>query len=105
MLGQGTIGKCQAYARACAGNSFWARKRKRQVESAKFLHVQAAAFNNAFQGANGDSLAAMQGHNYLTAILVPSLLVAASLPDHHKSMPAQNRDDVICTANSSPSGR
>jgi len=36
--------------------------------STKSLHVQAAAFNNAFKGANRDRFVAMHGHNHLAAI-------------------------------------
>ena len=47
----------------------------------KILHVQAAAFNDAFERAEGNGFAAVHGHNHLPAILVPPFLVAAGLRD------------------------
>ena len=67
--------------------------------STKSLHVQAAAFNNAFEGADGDGFAAMHGHNHLSAIFVTPFLVAARLGNHRKTMLAQNFDDFPCAAN------
>jgi hypothetical protein len=47
--------------------------------SAKILNVQAAAFNDAFQGSDGNWFAPVHGHDYLATILVPPFLVAARL--------------------------
>jgi hypothetical protein len=45
--------------------------------STKSLHVQTAAFNNAFKGANRDGFVAVHGDNHLSAIFMTSFLVAA----------------------------
>ena len=67
--------------------------------STKSLYVQAAAFNNAFQSANGNAFVAVHGHDHLAAVFVTPFLVAARLGDHRKTMLAQNFDDFPCAAN------
>ena len=67
--------------------------------STKSLRVQAAAFNNALEGANRDAFVAVHGDNHLSAIFVTPFLVAARLGNHRKTMLAQNFDDFPCAAN------
>ena len=62
-------------------------------KSAELFHVQAAAFDDAFQRADGDGFAAVHGHNQLTAIFVTLFLMAAGLRHQLKAVPAQNLDD------------
>ena len=45
------------------------------------FHIQAAAFKDAYECAEGNGLAAVHGHNHLPAIFVTPLLVAAGLRD------------------------
>jgi hypothetical protein len=41
---------------------------KSKVGSSKIFRVQAAAFNDAFQSADGDGFAAVHGHNHLPSV-------------------------------------
>lgn len=71
--------------------------------STKCIYAQSAAVNNAFQRANGNGFAGVHCHDHLAAILVPPFLVAAGLGNHHKTILAQNFDNVSCAANWVPS--
>jgi len=70
--------------------------------STKGLHIQAAAFNNAFQGADWKCFAAMHCHDHLAAIVVTPFLVAARLGNHRKTILSQNFDNFPCAANWMP---
>jgi hypothetical protein len=67
--------------------------------STKGIHIQAAAFNNTFQGADGKCFAAMHCHDHLAAIFVTPFLVTARLGNHRKTIPSQNFDNFPCVAN------
>ena len=67
--------------------------------STKGIHVQAAAFNHAFQSADGEGFAAMHCHDHLASVFVTPFLVAARLGNHRKTMFAQNSDHFLCVAN------
>jgi hypothetical protein len=71
--------------------------------STKRFHVQSAAFNNAFQSANGDRFASMHCHNHLASIFMTPFLVTARLGNHRKTILAQNFDNISCAANWIPS--
>jgi len=67
--------------------------------SAEVFHVQAAAFNDAFQRADGNGFVAVHGHNHLPAIFMTPFLMAAGLCNQHEAMLAQNLDDFLRIAN------
>ena len=67
----------------------------RVLNSAKLIRVEATAFNDAFQGADGDGFAAVQGDYHLTAIFVPPFLMTASLSVHHIIMLTQNLNHFV----------
>lgn len=67
--------------------------------SAEVFHVQAAAFNDAFQRADGNGFVSMHGHNHLPAIFMTPFLMAAGLRHQFKAVPAQNLDDFPGVAN------
>ena len=46
----------------------------------KFIHVDAAAVDNALQSADWNLLISVTGHDHLAAIRMTPLLMAASLP-------------------------
>jgi len=64
----------------------------------KIFRVQAAAFDDAFQRANRNRLAAVHGDDDLPAVFVPPFLVAARLTDAEKTVQAQNFDDFLGVA-------
>ena len=66
---------------------------------AEVFHVQAAAFNDAFQRADGNGFVSVHGHNHLPAIYVTPFLMTAGLRHQFKAVPAQNFDDFLCVAN------
>jgi hypothetical protein len=65
------------------------------LPSAENFHAQAAAFDDAFQRANRNRLAAVHGHNHLPSVFVSPFLVAARLTDTEETMPAQNFNDFF----------
>jgi hypothetical protein len=67
--------------------------------STKGIHVQAAAFDNAFQSADGNGFASMHCNDHLAAIFMTPFLVAPRLGNHHKTILAQNFDNFSCAAN------
>jgi hypothetical protein len=54
--------------------------------SAEIFHVQAAAFDDAFQRADGNGFVAVHGHNHLSAIRMTPFLMAAGLSYQHKAV-------------------
>src|SRR5277367_5353620 len=83
-------------------NCFIASATPSSAASTKIFHVQAAAFNDAFQRADGNGFAAVHGHNHLPSVFVTPFLVAAGLPHQFKAMLAQNFDDFLRVANWKP---
>ena len=68
----------------------------------KGFYIQAAPFDDAFEGAKGYQFAAVHGHNNLTAIFMTPFLMAASLPNHDKTMPTKHFDNLLGIANWKP---
>jgi hypothetical protein len=68
----------------------------------KGFYIQAAPFDVAFEGAKGYQFAAVHGHNNLTAIFMTPFLMAASLPNHDKTMPTKHFDNLLGIANWKP---
>lgn len=67
--------------------------------SAKIFHVQATAFNDAFQRADRDGFVSVHGDNDLPAVLMAPFLVTAGLSNELKAVLAQNLDDFLRVAN------
>jgi hypothetical protein len=72
-------------------------------DSAKFLNVQAAAFNDAFQGADGNGFAPVHGHDHLPAIFMTPFLVTPGLRHQREAMLPQYFDNFFRVANWKPS--
>jgi hypothetical protein len=68
----------------------------------KGFYIQAAPYDDAFEGAKGYQFAAVHGHNNLTAIFMTPFLMAASLPNHDKTMPTKHFDNLLGIANWKP---
>ena len=64
----------------------------------KFLHVHAAAVDDAFQRADGDRLAAVGGDNDLPSVSVTPLLMAAFLRDEREAVAVEHARDICCRA-------
>jgi len=56
--------------------------------STEIFHVQAAAFDDAFQRPDRNGFASVHGHNHLPAIFVTPFLMAAGLRHQFKAVPA-----------------
>jgi hypothetical protein len=67
--------------------------------SAEFFHAQAAAFDDAFQRADGDGFVSVHGHDHLPAIGMTPFLMAAGLRHQSKAVPAQNFDNCFGVTN------
>ena len=73
-------------------------RRLRATHLPKVLRVQPAAFDEALECANGDCLAAVHGDDYLSAVRVTPLLMAAFLPNQAETMPPQHTDNLLRVA-------
>ena len=67
--------------------------RAAELSLAEFFHIDAAAFDDAFQRAEGDGFAAVHGDDDLMPIGVPPFLMAALLRDQGKAVAAENAGD------------
>jgi hypothetical protein len=56
--------------------------------STEIFHVQAVAFDDAFQRPDRNGFASVHGHNHLPAIFVTPFLMAAGLRHQFKAVPA-----------------
>ena len=68
------------------------------LASPEIFHIQAAAFDDAFQCANRNRFIAVHGHDDLATILVSPFLMAAGLSNAEKAMSPQNLDDFFGVA-------
>jgi hypothetical protein len=61
-------------------DSFWDEAGRAELTTlSEIINIQAAAINNAFEGANRDIFGAMDGNNYLATIGMTPFLMAAGL--------------------------
>lgn len=63
--------------------------------SPKVVDLEAAAFNDAFEGANWNRLVSVSGDNHLTAIFVPPFLMAAVLVGQSEAISSQYSGDLL----------
>ena len=63
------------------------------------FHVQAAAFNDAFERADGNGFAAVHGYDCLPSIDMTPLLMATLLAHERKTVFTENADDIVSVAN------
>ena len=71
---------------------------ERGTKSAEIIRIQAAAFDDAFQRADGDGFAAVLGDDDLSSVGMPPFLMAAALVHEEETMLAQYADDVVGVA-------
>src|SRR5471030_3235499 len=67
--------------------------------SAEIFHVQTAAFNDAFQSADGNRFAAVHRDDDLPSVFTPPFLMAAGLRHEGKSVFPQNFYNFLRVAN------
>ena len=67
----------------------------RSERSSKVFHIQTAAFNDAFEGANRDHFAAVHRYDNLSPVGVSPLLMTAGLAEELKVVPAQHANDFV----------
>ena len=65
---------------------------------AEIVHVHAAAFDDVFERADGDGLAAVLGDDGLSSVRVTPFLVAAALAHEEKAVPSEHPDDLMGVA-------
>src|SRR5664280_426762 len=71
----------------------------RRLRSTEIIRRQAAPFNDALEGADGDGFVAVHGHDHLPAVGMAPFLMASLLADHDESMAAQDSNDIFGAAN------
>ena len=66
----------------------------RRIRSAEIFRFEPASLDDALEGADGNRLVAVHGHDDLPARGVTPLLVAAFLAHEQEAVPAQDPDDI-----------